>query len=94
MAPAEYVLQQRIAAAQQLLADSGKSITEIAYELGFSSSQTFATAFRRITSLRPSDVVQKKRTDVRDGIRGDGASPPMTLPPDDAAHAARRRAPR
>lgn len=61
MAPAEYVLQQRIAAAQQLLADSGKSITEIAYELGFSSSQTFATAFRRITSLRPSDVSMDHR---------------------------------
>jgi AraC-like DNA-binding protein len=35
---------------------SEKTITEKAFDLGFSSSQSFATAFRRLTNHRLRDV--------------------------------------
>ncbi|MBX6322795.1 MAG: AraC family transcriptional regulator [Rhodospirillaceae bacterium] len=35
---------------------SGRSLTEIAYRVGFNSSSHFSTAFRRKFGLRPSDV--------------------------------------
>ena len=58
--PAEYVLRAKLELARQLLL-AGKSITEVAYELGFSSSQYFATVFRRFTGRRPSQWQQDSR---------------------------------
>jgi len=46
VAPRDFILQTRIAHARRLLADSDVSITTLALELGFSSSQHFAQAFR------------------------------------------------
>jgi AraC-like DNA-binding protein len=56
MAPAEYVLRERVGIARGRLASGGGTVTEIAYDLGFSSSQYFATVFKRFTGLRPTDV--------------------------------------
>lgn len=54
--PGEYVLRSKVAHAEELLrSDYDRSITEIAFALGFSSSQYFATAFRRFTNKRPSE---------------------------------------
>lgn len=55
MTPREYRDRLRLARAQRLLAESRRSITAIAYEVGFSSSQNFATAFRRLTGCSPGD---------------------------------------
>jgi AraC-like DNA-binding protein len=52
--PREYVLRQKIAAAQQSLARPGATVTAVAHALGFSSSQYFATVFRRFTGHSPS----------------------------------------
>ena len=57
--PHEYVLCKRIEDARQMLAGSSKDVTTIAYELGFSSSQYFATVFRRQTGLTPSEFRRK-----------------------------------
>ncbi|MBN1676659.1 MAG: helix-turn-helix transcriptional regulator [Kiritimatiellae bacterium] len=58
----EYVLRQKIAAAQRLLRGPGVTVTGVAYDLGFSSSQYFATVFKRYTGIRPSAW---SRPDVR-----------------------------
>jgi AraC-like DNA-binding protein len=52
--PLDYVTRRRIQEAKRLLSEGGRSITDIAYELGFSSSQYFATVFKRVTGVSPS----------------------------------------
>lgn len=52
--PADYILRAKIKKAKALLAHSSCSITEIALELGFASSQYFATVFKRYLALTPS----------------------------------------
>ncbi len=51
--PADYVLRCRVELAKQRLAASAVPVTELAFELGFSSSQYFATVFRRYTGQAP-----------------------------------------
>ncbi len=53
--PGEYILRQRIALAKRLLAETDRSVTEIAYETGFSSSQYFATVFKRFCNCTPKE---------------------------------------
>jgi len=50
--PAEYWLRRKVERAGELL--KTRSVTFVAHELGFSSSQYFATVFKRYTMLRPS----------------------------------------
>ena len=52
--PHEYVLHRRIEEARRELLETDKDVTNIAHGLGFSSSQYFATVFRRQTGLTPS----------------------------------------
>ena len=49
----EYLLHRRIGEARRRLADTTDHITTLAHELGFSSSQYFATVFRRQTGTTP-----------------------------------------
>jgi len=63
IAPREYILRRRVHRAIQWLRDDRRSITDIAYELGFSSSQYFATVFKRFTQRRPSDYHDALRAD-------------------------------
>jgi AraC-like DNA-binding protein len=52
--PGDYILRRKIEQAVLLLKESDKSITDIAFDLGFSSSQYFATVFKRYQSFSPS----------------------------------------
>lgn len=52
--PHAYVLNRRIQLAQHLLIHSDLSVTEIAFETGFSSGPHFATTFKRNVGLAPS----------------------------------------
>lgn len=52
--PTAYQLKRRIELAKIWLAE-GKSVTQTAFELGFSSSQHFATTFRRYTDRTPRE---------------------------------------
>jgi AraC family transcriptional regulator, L-rhamnose operon regulatory protein RhaS len=54
LTPVEYHMRQRIFLAKQKLRGSEDSITEIALELGLSSSQYFATVFRKIVGVTPN----------------------------------------
>jgi len=69
-APHRYQLQQRIIRAQYLLAHSDESISGIAHELGFSSSQHFARTFRSLAGATARAY--------RQGARG-GAPGPVSL---------------
>lgn len=52
--PGEFILRAKIESACTRLRQPGATVTEVAHALGFSSSQYFATAFRRFTRLTPS----------------------------------------
>jgi len=60
--PGEYIMRTRIAKACERFSQSRATITEIAYDLGFSTSQYFATVFKRYTGQRPSAYIEKIRT--------------------------------
>jgi AraC-like DNA-binding protein len=53
--PGEFVLRTRIDEARRRLIAGRDPITRIAFDLGFSSSQYFATVFRRFTGMSPSE---------------------------------------
>ncbi len=52
--PRWYVLEQRLERGRELLADPSVRVTEVAYETGFSSSQHFSSAFRKLYGESPS----------------------------------------
>ena len=49
VSPRQYLLSVRVRLAQEMLAGSDIAITDLALELGFSSSQHFAATFKRLT---------------------------------------------
>ena len=51
-----YVLARRVERARVLLADSGKSVTEIAVETGFAHASHMARCLRRVAGLSPSQL--------------------------------------
>jgi AraC-like DNA-binding protein len=54
--PKEYVLRLKIEEAAGILErEPARPVTTIAHELGFSSSQYFATVFRRYLRVSPGD---------------------------------------
>lgn len=58
--PHAYILRKRIDRAQELLRKGDSTVTEIAFACSFSSSQYFATTFKRITGMTPNDVLQNR----------------------------------
>jgi AraC-like DNA-binding protein len=54
--PREYLLRRKVEQAQRMLADGHRSVTDVAFSLGFSSSQYFATVFKRFTHRRPREA--------------------------------------
>jgi AraC-like DNA-binding protein len=54
--PADYILRRKIVRAAQLLYETDGSILDIAMELGFPSSQYFATVFKRYTLHSPREA--------------------------------------
>jgi len=53
--PREYVLRRKIEAAKNMLKNSDITITELAHEMSFSSSQYFSTVFKRFTLMSPKE---------------------------------------
>lgn len=50
----QYCLRQRVRLARERLLSAETTVTDIALELGFASGQHFATVFRKVTGLTPS----------------------------------------
>ena len=56
MTPVNYLISIRLEAAAKMLGkDNEKNVTEVGYDCGFSSSQYFATTFRKQYKCSPSD---------------------------------------
>ena len=51
----QWILQTRIGRARNLLADSGRSIAQIALEVGYADQSAFTRRFRRATGLSPTE---------------------------------------
>lgn len=62
MPPGEYLQRRRLEVAVKLLA-GGKSVTVIAYTLGFSSSQHFSTTFKKYFGISPQSWRDRQRSD-------------------------------
>jgi AraC-like DNA-binding protein len=58
--PKEYILRKKIKFAKQMLKQD-RDITGIAFDLGFSSSQSFATVFKKLTCITPSDFKKQHK---------------------------------
>lgn len=58
----EYLTQVRIERAKSLLLNSGKNVTEIAYESGFQSLSQFHRVFRKIHGVSPGEM-RSRRSD-------------------------------
>ncbi|HOJ09273.1 MAG TPA: AraC family transcriptional regulator [Clostridiales bacterium] len=54
LSPSDYVMRARINRAEELLSNTNLSITDIAFEMGFSSSQHFATTYKKYKHRTPS----------------------------------------
>lgn len=54
VSPYDYIIQEKIQTAKNLMKSTDLTITYIASELGFSSSQHFATVFKKYTGKTPS----------------------------------------
>jgi AraC-like DNA-binding protein len=60
--PKDFILRLKIEEAAKLLEQApSRTVTEIAHELGFSSSQYFATVFRRYLRASPGEYRSKSR---------------------------------
>jgi hypothetical protein len=56
LSPKRYQLEAKIAEVSRLLSEGALSITHIAMELGFASSQHLSTQYKAVTGKAPSDV--------------------------------------
>ena len=54
--PREFILREKIRLAREALGKGHGTVTDIAFELGFSSSQYFATVFKRYTGQSPRQI--------------------------------------
>lgn len=53
--PADWLRRSRLRRAKRLLAATERPVTAIAFDLGFPTSQYFATVFRRYTGMTPME---------------------------------------
>ncbi len=63
MTPARYHQRLRITAAKRMLLEHDRTITDVAMDLGFSSSQYFSTIFKKVVGLTPQRY-RRLRTSV------------------------------
>lgn len=66
--PSEYITLQKLEYAKKVLSDSDHSITDLAYSLGFSSSNYFCSVFKKFMDCTPSEYrkkIQMKYFDVQ-----------------------------
>lgn len=63
--PGEYILRTKVDFSKKLLRDSDRTITEIAHLLGFSSSQYYATVFKKFKNMTPRDFRIRVKIDSK-----------------------------
>lgn len=65
--PAEYVTMQKIELAKRRLVEGEESITELAYSLGYSSSNYFCSVFKKILNCSPQNYRLRYRSNSPKG---------------------------
>ena len=65
--PLQYQMRLRIAEAAMLLRDTEKTLTDIAFEVGFCDSNYFGRQFKRFAASAPGEYRKK----YQNGIAGD-----------------------
>lgn len=60
MSPGKWLDQQRISSAIALLVNTSKTISEIAFDLGYSDASAFTKAFKRATDKNPAYYRKKE----------------------------------
>lgn len=58
--PAEYITLRKIEYAKVILSKPDQSITNLAFDLGFSSSNYFCSVFKKYTNIAPSQYCEQK----------------------------------
>ena len=61
MSVSEFVSSVKLKKSLDLLVNSGKTIAEIAYEVGYTSPSYYTNCFKKQFNLSPSEYIQKKR---------------------------------
>jgi AraC-like DNA-binding protein len=64
--PHRYLQRRRVERAMELLRETGHSVTDVCFEVGFNSLGTFSRTFREIVGESPSEY--------RERFRGEGAA--------------------
>jgi AraC-like DNA-binding protein len=59
----QFIIQQKVDRAKEMILSTRMSLTEIAYELHYSSASHFTNQFKKITGISPSQY--KKRHSIR-----------------------------
>lgn len=72
VSPRHFINAQKVEYAKKLLAE-GKSVTETAMLLNFSTSSYFSTVFKKYTMYTPKEYIQRKRST---GVKDSGISNP------------------
>jgi AraC-like DNA-binding protein len=62
--PHQYLRQQRLARAKELLVTTPQPVTEICDQIGFQSLGSFSSLFRRMTGETPAGFRAKRRKNV------------------------------
>ena len=75
----DWLARERIERAKTALANSHATVTEVALELGFSSSQYFATVFKKLTGQTPRDF----RKAVTEDRKAPALAKPLRIVPYD-----------
>lgn len=66
MAPVEFVRDMRLKRAKQYLDAGAGNITEVSYQVGFSSSKYFSTCFKAKYNMTPSEYLKQKAVNVEE----------------------------
>jgi len=61
MSVSEFVIVVKLKKSLELLRNSGKTIAEIAYEVGFSSQSYYTRCFREQFKMSPTEYMQNKK---------------------------------
>jgi AraC family transcriptional regulator len=62
--PYQYVIQQRIETAKQLMLSTRRPLSEVALKVGFYDHAHFARHFKRLTGLTAKEFLKKIRTGI------------------------------
>jgi AraC-like DNA-binding protein len=72
--PLHYLLQWRMRLARNALSNNGKTITSVAFSLGYDSESAFSNTFKRVVGHSPSEYRQLAvRAGVGTGLPGIGS---------------------